>query len=77
MNTFSKENGTLKFLLNDLGDQTRRIREEIKKIDEMLSKEPQPFRSRIEKLEYKTKLFDLLNKKSVLALNLSVLDSGK
>lgn len=77
MNTFINENGALNFLLNDLEAQTKRIKEEIRKIDEMLSNEPEAFHSRIEKLEYKTKMFDLINKRNVLAFNLSLLDSNK
>lgn len=77
MNTFVNENGSLNFLLTDLEAQTKRIKEEIRKIDEMLSHEPESFHSRIEKLEYKTKMFDLINKKNVLAFNLSLLDLNK
>ncbi len=75
MNTFSNENGALNFLLNDIEAQTMKLKEEIKKIDDMLSKEPESFHSRIEKLEYKTKMFDLINKKSVLAFKLSLISN--
>lgn len=75
MNTFSNENGALNFLLNDIESQTVKLKEEIKKIDDMLSKEPEFFQSRIEKLEYKTKMFDLINKKSVLAFKLSIISN--
>lgn len=77
MNTFVNENGSLNFLLNDLETQIKRIKEEIRKIDEMLSHEPDSFGSRIEKLEYKTKMFDLISRRNVLAFNLSLLDLNK
>lgn len=72
MNTFiTNGNDSLNFLVNDIEAQTKKIKEEIKKIDEMLSKEPESFSSRLEKIEYKTKMFELISKKKALAFNLS------
>lgn len=77
MNTFINGNGAMNYLINELEAQTKKIKEEIKQIDEMLSKEPDSFHSRLEKIEYKTKMFDLISKKKALAFNLSVIDSKK
>lgn len=71
MNTIANGNGVINFLINNLESQTQKIKEEIKKIDEILQKEPESFHSRLEKIEYKTKMFELINKKKALAFNLS------
>lgn len=74
MNTFiTNGNDFFNFLVNDIESQTKKIKEEIRKIDEMLAKEPESFSSRLEKIEYKTKMFELISKKSALAFNLSYL----
>lgn len=77
MNTFLNGNNSLNLILNDLETQTKKMKEEIEKINKLLSEEPQSFNSRIEKLEYKAKMFELISKKKALAFKLSVLDSNK
>ncbi len=77
MNSLTFNDDSLKHLIDNIEQQTRQIKDEIKKIDNLIAQEPVTFKNRLEKLEYKTKIFDLINKKFMLAFKLSLLTTDK
>ncbi len=77
MNSLTFNDDSLKHLIDNIEQQTRQIKDEIKKIDNLIAQEPVTFKNRLEKVEYKTKIFDLLSRKSALAFKLSLISKEK
>lgn len=66
-------NGFPDFLYNDIEQLTKQLSDEIKKIDELLKQEPTKFSSRLEKVEFKRNLFELINKRNAYAFKISLI----